>query len=46
VWLGNLSFSSFRRLSAFESSVRLVDFNLGGAVGEGEKVGFAHREGY
>jgi hypothetical protein len=46
VWLGNLSLSSFRRTSAFDEGVRLVDINLNNQVGEYEKMGFAHRDSF
>lgn len=45
-WLGNLTLSSFRKTSAFGGEVRLVDFNLVGAVADHEKMGFAHRDSY
>lgn len=43
-WLGNLTPSSFRRVSAFSDELRLVDVNLHNQVGEHEKMGFAHKE--
>lgn len=44
VWLGNLTPSSFRRVSAFGEELRLVDINLNNQVGEHERMGFAHRD--
>lgn len=46
VWLGNLNLSSFKRTSAFEEEIRLVDFNLYNQVNEHEKMGFAHKDSF
>ena len=43
IYLGNLTFSSFREESVFGGSVRLVDFNMKGEVGEYQMTGFAHQ---
>ena len=32
IWLGNLNFSSFRKVSAFDNKIRLVDFNMTGQI--------------